>query len=673
VELRPLGVRCNIGCEYCYQQPQRDAGNTDRGYDMAAMKDAVLAEGGPFTLFGGEPLMLPVADLEHLWAWGLERFGGNAVQTNGTLIRDVHVALFRRFRVRVGISIDGPGELNDARRDHTAARTRRATARTEAAIARLCAEGMPPSLIVTLHRGNATAERLPTLHRWFRELDRLGVEGVRLHLLEVDDPEVARRYLLTPPENVAALLGLAELETELPHLRFDLFAELRKLLAGRDRDVTCVWRACDPYTTPAVRGVEGTGRRSNCGRTNKEGIDFVKASGAGYQRQLALYQTPQSAGGCQGCRFFLQCKGQCPGTGIDGDWRDRSDQCSTWFAMFEHMEADMLARGERPLSRSRLRERLEHAAMRAWSAGDNPSLAQLVAGAGDLDACAAPAPGPRLDGGRLPFRLPAFCRVLWTGDEAREVWQPRFRRIAEAVPHAVPGLLSVTGRDVVALTLAPWQVFALHTALASHRLVAEVVPGPAGLPVFCAVLAGSPAPVRAARDAWVAGDLAAAGVPGCCARAATTDRERGWVDATWPAATRGETGHAGSITRPSVAETNVLLARLGLRAVGHQPCRSECGDSRDSGAAMLAALVGCGRATEARWLAEVLSWPVEWTARHGIAELRIPVCKLAYDTDATEHTLRVAVTSPHHPAEGASGRTFPYATARRLLPITAVR
>ncbi len=28
VELRPLGVQCNIQCQYCYQNPQRDAGGS---------------------------------------------------------------------------------------------------------------------------------------------------------------------------------------------------------------------------------------------------------------------------------------------------------------------------------------------------------------------------------------------------------------------------------------------------------------------------------------------------------------------------------------------------------------------------------------------------------------------------------------------------------------------
>ena len=88
VELRPLGVACNIQCQYCYQNPVRDAGNVPRSYDLDKMKAAIEAEGGPFSLFGGEPLLVPIADLEELWSWGLERYGHNSLQTNGTLITD---------------------------------------------------------------------------------------------------------------------------------------------------------------------------------------------------------------------------------------------------------------------------------------------------------------------------------------------------------------------------------------------------------------------------------------------------------------------------------------------------------------------------------------------------------------------------------------------------------
>jgi radical SAM protein with 4Fe4S-binding SPASM domain len=379
IELRPLGVACNLGCLYCYQNPQRQAGNVAREYDIEAMKRAVEAEGGAFTLFGGEPLLVPLDDLETLWSWGLEKFGRNGIQTNGALITAAHIDLFRRFKVSVGISIDGPEALNDVRWMGTIERTREATQRTERAIEMLIEAKVIPSLIVTLHRHNAIGAALDTMRDWLRRLDASGIRNVRLHLLESESAAVRERHALSAEENVHALLAFASLERELVSLRFDIFRELEQLLNGRDEAVSCVWRACDPYTTSAVRGVEGHGRRSNCGRTNKDGIDFVKSARASYERYVALYRTPQDSGGCADCRFFLMCKGQCPGTAIDGDWRNRTEHCETWKRMFEEVESAMLARGERPLTRRDELHELELRAVEAWRDGRNPSIAELLA------------------------------------------------------------------------------------------------------------------------------------------------------------------------------------------------------------------------------------------------------------------------------------------------------
>lgn len=378
VELRPLGVRCNIACDYCYQNPQRDAGNLAKGYDLEVMKRAVKEEGGPFTLFGGEPLMLPERDLEELWAWGLEQFGVNSVQTNAIAMTESHVRLFKRYNVVVGISIDGPGELNDLRWAGSLERTRAATRKTEAAIARLCQEDIPPSLIVTVHRKNAGAAQMPVLRDWFRSLDRMGIRKVRIHLLESEDRWIQEHLALSMEDNIRVLLDLAALERELRTTQFDLFREVERLLQGQDDKVSCTWRACDTYTTSAVRGVEGQGQRSNCGRTNKDGIDFVKSDAPGFERYLALYATPQEFGGCQGCRFFLMCKGQCPGTAIDQDWRNRTEHCHVWMTLFEHVEQRLLGQGIQPLSLRPERQAIERAMLDAWARGRNPRLERLL-------------------------------------------------------------------------------------------------------------------------------------------------------------------------------------------------------------------------------------------------------------------------------------------------------
>ncbi|MEA3290780.1 MAG: radical SAM protein, partial [Pseudomonadota bacterium] len=372
--VRPLGVKCNIQCQYCYQDPQRDAGNVLHRFDVEKMKASLAQSGAEFTIFGGEPLLTPEPVLEELWSFGLDKYGSNGIQTNGTLISDRHVDLFKQYKVNVGISVDGPEDLNDVRWAGTRRLTREATARTHAAIERLSQEGLTPSLIVTLHKNNATADKLPRMHDWFRWLDSIGITHARLHDLEVESDAVGSKYALTPEEQLNAFISFAGLEKELKQLRFDLFEDIRNMLRGRDDNTTCVWNACDPYTTRAVQGVEGSGQRSNCGRTNKDGIDFVKADQEGFERSLALYYTLYQHGGCGGCRFFLMCKGQCPGGAIGGDWRNRSRECGLWTRLFEHTEQELLEAGEQPVSLSPHREALEQYALREWSAGRSAYL-----------------------------------------------------------------------------------------------------------------------------------------------------------------------------------------------------------------------------------------------------------------------------------------------------------
>jgi uncharacterized protein len=386
VVVTPVGVRCNLQCSYCYEDPQRDAGNAGGTYDLVAIKDSVKREGGgPFLLFGGEPLLLPKEVLRDLWAWGLDLYGANVLQTNGSLIDDEHIDLFKRYKVKVGVSVDGPEDLNDARWQGTLEKTRAATHRTQEAIRRLCAEGIPPSLIVILHRLNATREVLPRLTGWFESLSALGVRRVGLHLLEIESEAVRRRFELSVEENIDALLRLREFQAGLPQMEFSLLRDIDRLILGDDEDAKCIWRACDPYTTAAVRGVGGHGEGTKCGRVVKDGVDSLRDSAEGYERYIALYHTPHEAGGCQGCRFFLMCRGQCPGTAIGGDWRNRSEQCPVWIGVFEHVEADLLRAGGQPLSTRPERVLVELEMVRNWEVGRNKTMSSILkAGVGAI-------------------------------------------------------------------------------------------------------------------------------------------------------------------------------------------------------------------------------------------------------------------------------------------------
>jgi len=381
VELTPLGVACNLSCTYCYQHPMRDAGNmgNKKPYDLEKMFAALTEENAKFSVFGGEPLLVPLDDLERIWEFGFVRWKENGIQTNGVLITPAHIGAFMKWNVHVGFSLDGPDELNDSRWAGTLERTRESTEKSHANLRACIAAGVRTSVIVTLYRGNASAEKLPRLKEWIRELDRIDTKGIRIHTLEVDHPVVREKMQLKQEEVIVAIGELIKLERELSKLRLDVTSDVRRLLRVDDDQVTCTWNPCDPYTTSAVHGVDGQGNRTNCGRTNKDGIPRLKGPRVGFERQLALYRTPQADGGCQGCRFFIMCKGQCPGTAIDGDWRNRSQDCPTWMFLFETLEREMLENGELPLSLSPDRLRLESAMLGLWETGQTMSLKSALA------------------------------------------------------------------------------------------------------------------------------------------------------------------------------------------------------------------------------------------------------------------------------------------------------
>lgn len=116
---------CNLDCSYCYL-PDRGSRRRMAPATLARIFERVsespLAR-KPYTVVwhAGEPLVLPPAWYEEAFAVAA-RHGrpGLAVthsfQTNATLLDDAWCDLFRRFEVRVGVSVDGPAFLHDARR-----------------------------------------------------------------------------------------------------------------------------------------------------------------------------------------------------------------------------------------------------------------------------------------------------------------------------------------------------------------------------------------------------------------------------------------------------------------------------------------------------------------------------------------------------------------------------
>lgn len=405
IEVSPLGVTCNLRCDYCYEESTRDVKPVYK-YNKQAVIDGIKRARGSWHLFGGEPLLLPLNELEELLKLSYEQWNTSNIQTNGSLITSKHIDLFFKYRTQVGISIDGPDELNDARWAGTLKATRKATLKSEKAIYKILKlaeekndRHIGPTLIVTLHAGNVGEQYWPKMRDWILKLDALGLKFINFHWMENDS--LGQKWELTDDQLIVVMRNLYNLMPQLSNIKFLNFQELEFLLRGIDKDVMCVWRGCDPWSTASVQALNNEGRASNCLRGTKEGIDWVPAEGHGnfqvpwgigpefmtmrsFERQLSLYVTPEENGGCKGCRFWMMCQGYCPGSGLrdvqknTGDWRLKSTHCGIIKSQFIEAESRLVAMGETPISLHGDRDQIEKILYNYWSNGLECSMSDAL-------------------------------------------------------------------------------------------------------------------------------------------------------------------------------------------------------------------------------------------------------------------------------------------------------
>ena len=130
-----VAERCNLNCSYCYMYNHADQSYLRR---PAFMSDEVFAqllvrvheycERRPkhrmsLVFHGGDPMLMGTERFRRFTNLAREKLGeklkGVQLQSNATLVDDDWIAALRELGVTVGVSLDGPPEMNDMFRvDH---------------------------------------------------------------------------------------------------------------------------------------------------------------------------------------------------------------------------------------------------------------------------------------------------------------------------------------------------------------------------------------------------------------------------------------------------------------------------------------------------------------------------------------------------------------------------
>ncbi len=124
---KTVSEACNLACDYCYYsrcngRPEKIEVISDEVLEKFIKEYMEMSNGyTSFAWQGGEPLLAgldffeKVVFLQAKYA-PQNTIISNAIQTNGTLINQKWAKFFEKYNFLVGVSLDGPESINDARR-----------------------------------------------------------------------------------------------------------------------------------------------------------------------------------------------------------------------------------------------------------------------------------------------------------------------------------------------------------------------------------------------------------------------------------------------------------------------------------------------------------------------------------------------------------------------------
>jgi hypothetical protein len=271
---------------------------------------------------------------------------------------------------------------------------------------------------------------------------------------------------------------------------------------------------------------------------------------------------------------------------------------------------------------------------------------------------------------RLDTVLPIeWTRDIWNSDTLKKKYQPIFQKISSAFRRIEIESVFEGYRSAAIIKLTPQELiqkqlssngyivyFPFDTLAEQNNYQSSATrPGP-GQPFHLRCLVADSSLPGLFKKYYQSGNTNAIGrllgYPRCCIEFF----EKYWVqekylDTTYPMSLAGLDGPR---------ECNILWRWMNIRAISHLPCSFNCAATEEIGKDYIALGRHLKFNEEMNWLEEILEWPVQWSALHGIAEIKTPVVKISTRTDMTSDKVIVNYKGTKYPEDGSSGTSFPY-------------
>lgn len=341
--IKPASAVCNLDCSYCFY--------LDRSADpykalparrmtletLERLVDTYLFYSYPNSTFafqGGEPTLAGLPFFEKLveYQQRLGRNGqavSNALQTNGVLLDESWCDLFRSYDWLLGVSLDGPEEVNDLYRYNKEGRG--TWKRVMQSIELLKKKRVEFNVLCVLSQANVGKAK--ELYKFYRGL---GIDNLQyIPLAEFDAEGNPLPFTITPEQYGRFLCETFELWwPERMRMRIRFFDNIAEALAGQKPGNCTMHETCDSYVVVEYNGdvypcdffVEGSWKLGNIE------LDTWPEIARRTRRYSFASKKTLAHAECQVCEYQSICHGGCPKFrhGARGQFEDLDYFCQAY-------------------------------------------------------------------------------------------------------------------------------------------------------------------------------------------------------------------------------------------------------------------------------------------------------------------------------------------------------
>lgn len=345
--IKPASAVCNLDCAYCFYldreaDPYKDLPARRMSMEtLDRLVDSYLFYSYPNSTFafqGGEPTLAGLDFFESLVR--LQQHYGrngqavsNALQTNGVLLDQNWCQLFREYNWLVGISIDGPEEVNDLYRFNRAGHG--TWKRVMQSIELMQAEKVEFNVLCVVSQSNV--HRAREVYQFYRKTGIGHMQFIPLAEFNADGSPMP--FTVSAEEYGRFMCEMFDLWwPERRKVRIRFFDNLAEALAGQKPGTCTMHETCDSYVVVEYNGdvypcdffVESAWKLGNVT------MDSWSEISRRVRRYTFASKKTVAHPECQVCEYQSICHGGCPKTrhGRKGSFEDLDYFCQAYKMMF---------------------------------------------------------------------------------------------------------------------------------------------------------------------------------------------------------------------------------------------------------------------------------------------------------------------------------------------------